>query len=161
MTSAGNTYTCQGCGKAFERKRSTPSRKPRYCTRTCAIAKHNASRLGYSKNKLFAVWSSMIQHCENPKHRAYHLYGGAGVRVCKVWRDSYLMFAADVGQPPPGTSIDRYPDPHGDYKPGNVRWATPAEQSHNLRSNKLNWERINQIRKRVSAGETRVRSRHP
>jgi hypothetical protein len=31
-------------------------------------------------------------------------------------------------------SLDRYPETEGDYRPGNVRWATWAQQRRNWRS---------------------------
>lgn len=33
--------------------------------------------------------------------------------------------------------LDRFPDKHGNYEPGNVRWATPTEQQRNTRYNRL------------------------
>jgi len=52
--------------------------------------------------------------------------------MCKRWRDSFENFLADVGpRPSPKHSLDRFPDNDGDYKPGNVRWATRSEQSLN------------------------------
>lgn len=33
-------------------------------------------------------------------------------------------------------SIDRYPDPYGDYTAENTRWATPIEQANNKRPTK-------------------------
>jgi hypothetical protein len=77
----------------------------------------------------------MISRCENPKNIRFNLYGGAGVTVCERWRRSYLNFLSDVGRKPsPEHSIDRYPNPNGNYEPGNVRWATRKEQANNLRT---------------------------
>jgi hypothetical protein len=76
----------------------------------------------------------MKDRCSNPKNVKYHLYGARGIRVCERWKD-FAAFLADVRLPPaPGYTLDRYPDPDGDYEPGNVRWATPKEQRHNRRS---------------------------
>lgn len=33
--------------------------------------------------------------------------------------------------------IDRYPNPYGNYEPGNTRWATRRENMRNLRTNRL------------------------
>ena len=47
---------------------------------------------------------------------------------------SYDEFLAELGPRPEGMTLDRI-DPNGHYEPGNVRWATMAEQCRNKRSN--------------------------
>lgn len=78
----------------------------------------------------------MISRCENPKVEMYPRYGGRGISVYARWRESFEAFLSDVGQrPSPKHSLDRFPDNNGNYEPGNVRWATVAEQSRNRSTN--------------------------
>lgn len=81
-------------------------------------------------------WDGMIDRCCNPKNHAFRRYGGRGIRVCLAWRGKggFARFLAHVGRKPsPVHSLDRI-DVNGHYEPGNVRWATPAEQSRNTRA---------------------------
>jgi hypothetical protein len=93
---------------------------------------HGQARKGHVA-ALFRAWQAMIQRCINPKNKRYRHYGGRGIKVCDRWLNSYAVFAADVGpRPSPTHSIDRINN-DGNYEPGNVRWATPSEQSKNRR----------------------------
>lgn len=95
-------------------------------------ATHGQSR-GGNITRVFQIWRGMIQRCYNPDSHAYNLYGGAGVRVCEKWHN-IEGFIEDMGMPPPGKTLDRYPNMFGDYEPSNCRWATPQEQARNRRS---------------------------
>jgi|SRR4029434_9167769 len=82
----------------------------------------------------YRTWSGIIQRCCNPCSTSYPDYGGRGIKICMKWRTSFTAFLDDVGyKPSPKHSIDRYPDNDGDYRPGNVRWATRSEQMRNTR----------------------------
>ncbi len=87
----------------------------------------------------------------------HRLYAGK-VRICERWNDFYA-FLFDMGERPEGMSIDRFPNNHGDYEPGNCRWATQTEQianSEQIRSSEaetLHPDAIEEIRKRFAAGE--------
>jgi hypothetical protein len=93
---------------------------------------------GMAGHPLYRTWEGMLARCERPSAAGYHNYGGRGIKVCEQWHDP-RRFAADIermlGPRPPGCTLDRYPDNDGDYKPGNVRWATKAEQAANRRPN--------------------------
>jgi hypothetical protein len=81
----------------------------------------------------YAVWRGMRSRCLDPRTANFRNYGGRGITICDRWRDSYEAFLTDVGRRPgPGYSIDRI-DVNGHYEPGNVRWATDAEQRANKR----------------------------
>jgi hypothetical protein len=88
------------------------------------------------RSSTYKSWASMIQRCLNKNDSAFYLYGGRGVCVCRRWR-KFSNFLADMGTRPEGKTLDRFPDKNGDYKPGNCRWATPTEQQHNKRDNRL------------------------
>lgn len=94
------------------------------------IIKHGHKFRGKS-SKEYRAWVSMKTRTTNPNYPHYDRYGGRGIRVCKRWLDSFDNFLQDVGEAPsPRHSIDRR-DNEKDYEPGNVRWATPEQQSFN------------------------------
>lgn len=73
------------------------------------------------------IWRTMLVRCRL-KERHYE-----NVRVCERWLQ-YQNFLEDMGpRPSPKHSLDRYPDPDGDYEPDNCRWATHSEQMKNRR----------------------------
>ncbi len=72
----------------------------------------------------------MKRRCHEPTDKDFPKYGARGITVCDLWRDDFAAFRDCVGERPAGTTIDRI-DPKKGYAPGNVRWATPLEQSRN------------------------------
>lgn len=96
---------------------------------------HGHKRNGV-RSPTYAVWSSIMTRCTNPKTANWNDYGGRGITVCERWRNSFEAFLEDVGErPSKDHSIDRK-DVNGNYEPGNVRWATRAEQCRNKRTNR-------------------------
>jgi len=90
---------------------------------------------GMSGTPTFKSWESMLQRCNNPNSPDYPKWGGCGIKVHESWFE-FSKFYADMGERPPGTSIDRHPNKFGNYEPGNCRWATGSEQQKN-KSNTL------------------------
>lgn len=117
---AGHSKSC-GC---LFRQRASES-----CIKRCTSH-------ALSKTREYRIWASMIQRCTNPKTNAFKNYGGRGIIVCKKWLDSFEDFLSDVGIAPSGEhTLDRFPNHNGNYEPGNVRWATSAQQARNTQQN--------------------------
>ncbi len=76
----------------------------------------------------FARHTGMIQRCREGK-----TYLDKGITVCDEWQDVRVFnqwLIDNLGPCPEGYTLDRI-DNHGNYEPGNVRWADRVTQYHN------------------------------
>lgn len=92
---------------------------------------------GQTRTPEWRAWFNMKRRCRDVKGRDHKYYKAQGVTVAPEWLEDFPAFLAHVG-PRPSThhSLDRFPNPWGNYEPGNVRWATRTEQQQNRRLNK-------------------------
>lgn len=95
---------------------------------------------GMHNTRIYKIFYAMLSRCENPNNNAYKNYGGRGIKVCERWH-KFENFYADVGDPPEGMTMDRWPDNDGDYEPSNFRWATYHEQHLNCRPRSSGYNR--------------------
>lgn len=86
---------------------------------------------GLSKSKTHGIWATMKSRCMNQNTKTYPYYGGRGIKVCESWM-KYENFIRDMGECPPGFSIERR-DVNGGYCPENCEWIPRNQQSKNRR----------------------------
>lgn len=108
-------------------------------------------RDGYCSPTYYS-WYAMLLRCEHLDHAAYVRYGSKGIRICERWH-AFENFLKDMGERPPGMSLDRFPNGAGNYELGNCRWATPIEQAQNRRTTKLSVSDVQEILGRLEHGE--------
>lgn len=131
------------CGEIYEaRLMSLVERNGRINTQSCGCLREETAAAngivystthGLHDHLLYGTWWQMLQRCENPEHDNYRWYGAKGRTVCERWHDVRLFIEdieRDLGPRPAGMTLDRI-DNDGNYEPGNVRWATAAQQVAN------------------------------
>jgi len=124
------------CGREFEVSASLLRRRKTFQCKPCSNAAGYAKTHGGSLEPLYSVWDNMKRRCHDPRATGYHRYGGRGIFMDESWRTDFGIFRAyitsELGpKPTPEHTIDRI-NPDDGYRPGNIRWATRAEQRANL-----------------------------
>lgn len=106
---------------------------------------------GMAGSKTYKTWSGIKDRCYNPKCDYYYCYGGKGIKVSDEWRKSFETFFKDMGEAPPGYSIERL-DINKDYCKENCKWIPLNEQSRNTSCTKLNNLIVKEMREMYKSG---------
>lgn len=134
---------CTGCGATQSVAGSHLREGIKGGCRSCRIS-------GYaSKYPMeYSVWQNVKTRALNPNRRTSSTYNKLG--MYKPWVDDFKLFFHAVGERPSSKhSLDRIDNNCG-YFPGNLRWATSAEQSRNTSRNlKIDGEVLVDYAKRV------------
>lgn len=86
---------------------------------------------GMHGTKVYNAWREMKKRCYQKTYQHYDRYGGRGITVCEEWREDFLSFYKDMGEPPtPEHQLDRI-DNNGNYNKENCRWVTRQENCRN------------------------------
>lgn len=135
---SARSYVCVcDCGN----KRIVPSQSLREC-RQVSCGCYRVEQIGktsflhgMSKTPIHNLWLGMIQRCTDVNNHAYASYGGRGIKVSIPWL-KFVNFYADMGDVPPGLTLDRRDNDKG-YSKENCHWVTPKAQANNRRSSKM------------------------
>jgi hypothetical protein len=115
------------------------------------MGRKHPTMIGGKRTAEYRAWSAMKTRCCNKNDKNYPNYGGRGIKVCDRWLHSFDNFMDDMGLRPKGLTLERI-DNNGNYEPGNVKWATKCEQTHNRRTG---WRISEEGGVRMSNGQKR------
>mgnify|MGYP001602710810 CR=1 FL=1 len=114
------------------------------------MTKHGHSREEHNGGRTITWrrWIAMLGRCYDPSNSSYPNYGGRGITVCSGWKIDYVAFLKDMGECPPGLTLDRIENSGGYWcgrcdecltlkRRANCRWATTKEQARNKTTNRL------------------------
>lgn len=87
---------------------------------------------GKPNSPTYTSWLCMKRRKAHPGEKDGPNY--ADVSICERWM-VFENFLEDMGERPSGTTLDRFPNPRGNYEPGNCRWATNEDQQNNKTNN--------------------------
>ena len=94
---------------------------------------HNGRKQGSRGLGELQAYRDAKKRCTVLKCKSYPDYGGRGIKFLFT---SFEQFFAELGpKPSKQYTLDRI-DNDGNYEPGNVRWATRLDQTHNRRCTK-------------------------
>ena len=135
-------FKCSHCGANVE-KTIHEGRGNKSCG--CMINAHKTKH-GWCGTRLYRTWEGIKNRCLNNGNKYYHNYGGRGILLCDEWYKfiPFKDWALSSGYRD-DLEIDRI-DNGGDYEPSNCRFVTHAQNGHNTRTAKMNWDSVDEMR---------------
>jgi hypothetical protein len=127
-------FLCE-CGNTHVMSLGNFGSKPFPCCKVCGrerLSKASRTHGFKQSHKTYKAWCKMKERCFNINCHDYKTYGARGITVDTYFME-FLNFYNEVGEAPTDGqmwSIDRI-DHTKNYEPGNVRWATDAQQARN------------------------------
>lgn len=125
---------CGGtCTKPIGQLRAKPLSQNCGCKTRGRISDANSTHRR-SKTTEYKSWAKIKERCYSPNCKSYVDYGAKGIQMQESWVDSFEDFYNYIGDKPTRYhTVDRI-DPEKGYVEGNIRWASPTEQSRNTRA---------------------------
>jgi hypothetical protein len=117
--------------------------------------KRNAYMRRYTttdRGGLYSRWRLMVRRCCDPSHKNYPTYGARGIELCEEWKSFEAFYEWGIANGwKPGLQIDRVDNGRG-YSPENCRWTTSQGNNRNRSNNKLDVEKVAEIRQLLADG---------
>lgn len=107
---------------------------------------------GLRYHSLYATWDSMMQRCNNPKHRSYKNYGEREITVSEEFKNckNFIEYIESLPNYSEDNQIDRIENDKG-YERGNLRWLNRSEQNLNKRTRSDNTSGYQGVSKAVNS----------
>jgi hypothetical protein len=114
------------------------------------LKKHHCYKHWFSWTNFYQVWQKMKRRCENEDDQAYNDYGWRWILVSSQWqefatfkKDMYELYITHISKNKKAQTMLERIDNNKWYSKQNCKWATNAEQSRNIRTNRiLEWNGV-------------------
>lgn len=89
-------------------------------------------------DRIKSIYSDIKRRCYDESRKAFHRYGGRGIKMCDEWLKNPASFEkwSLENEYSDDLSIDRI-DNDGDYEPSNCRWVDVYVQANNRSDNNV------------------------